>query len=680
MRLGIRSAISALVLTSIVVSAVGVHLLWWRTAQGVSQTLASTINDQIVSAVGDELQSVTSEARSSMSAVRTLLAEKVFDPRDGRKREVVFRSQLLSQPTISWVAFGWPDGSFFAGHKLGDNVIEMLEIAPDRELRINRYEFVGNQLKLKASWSEQTEYSVTEQDWFRVARQTDDEYWSTLTAHPRGERLAAAFSAPVAIDGKPAGVVAIIIELTRVSSFLSQLTVGKSAGAFILERDGKVVASPDPDASELVDLKTNHPLFPIAVDAIRDATAYEPGEGQPFNTMVTRDGKAYQAVITPISFPGWSLVTVVPESEFLGPVQMTIRNLMIGLAFLIVFAGLLSAWLAQRLIAAPLIKVVNEIRHVERFDLDKVQRHPSRLTEIENLSGAIGDMAQGLAAFRKYIPADLVRRLVSDGDGARLGGAVRPMSVMFIDLAGFTGMSERLGDRIIPLLSRYFDSVSAQVQNHNGTIDKFIGDAVMAFWGAPSQNPDHAVDCCRAALACQRAVGEAGLVDDHGQPVKIRIGINSGDMLVGNIGSEVRLNYTVIGDAVNIASRLESTNKVYGSTIIIGPETRRLAGDRIVVRELDRLAVYGRAGGLQIYELLGMAGEFDARPEWVAAYEAGLVAWRAGDFSAAIAAFQKVLEIRHDDAASVVMIERCRQQLEHPAGEAWDGTTIARSK
>jgi adenylate cyclase len=680
MRLGIRSAISALVLTSIVVSAVGVHLLWWRTAQGVSQTLADTINEQIVSAVGDELQSVTSEARSSMLAVRTLLAEKVFDPRDGRKREVVFRSQLLSQPTISWVAFGWPDGSFFAGHKLGNNVIEMLEIAPDRKLRINHYESVGNDLRLKASWFEETDYSVTEQDWFRVADQTNDEYWSTLTAHPRGERLAAAFSAPVAIDGKPAGVVAIIIELTRVSSFLSQLTVGKSAGAFILERDGKVVASPDADASELVELKTDHPLFPVAVDAIRNASAYSPGEGEPFHTKVTRDGKAYQAVLTPISFPGWSLVTVVPESEFLGPVQMTIRNLMVGLAFLIVFAGLLSAWLAQRLIAAPLIKVVNEIRHVERFDLDKVQRHPSRLAEIENLSGAIGDMAQGLAAFRKYIPADLVRRLVSDGNGARPGGAVRPMSVMFIDLAGFTGMSERLGDRIIPLLSRYFDSVSAQIQNHEGTIDKFIGDAVMAFWGAPSANPDHAVDCCRAAMACRRAVGEAGLIDDHGEPVKIRIGINSGDMLVGNIGSDVRLNYTVIGDAVNIASRLEGTNKVYGSSIIIGPETRRLAGDRIVVRELDRLAVYGRAGGLQIYELLGMAGEFDARPEWVAAYEAGLAAWRAGDFTAAIAAFEKVLEIRHDDTASVVMIERCRHQLENPAGEAWDGTTIARSK
>ena len=118
---------------------------------------------------------------------------------------------------------------------------------------------------------------------------------------------------------------------------------------------------------------------------------------------------------------------------------------------------------------------------------------------------------------------------------------------MFADIAGFTGLSERLGDQIIPLLSSYLDTMSREVSSHGGTIDKFIGDAVMAFWGAPVASADHAVDACRAALACQRALRASGLTDDSGRPLRVRIGVNSGDMLVGNIGSEWRLNYTAAG-------------------------------------------------------------------------------------------------------------------------------------
>ena len=682
MHIGIRSAISGLVLASIAVSAVGVNLLWLRTARQISQTLADTINDQIVAAVGDELQSITTEATSALIAVRTLFIEKVLDTSEAEKRKFVFLSQLQAQPTISWVAFGSPDRSFSAAHKLGDAAIEMLDITGgEPTLRIEQYEFAGYDVALKDRRVRDSTYSVTDQQWYREASHAEEAHWFTLTTPPDGARPAVALAGPLDVDHKRVGVLAIIIELTRVSNFLSQLTVGKSAGAFILDRSGGVIAAPDPAADELNALKINHPLFPVAVDAMRQAgNGYDTVKGEAFHSRVIRDGKSYEAVLTPISFPGWSLVTVIPESEFLGPVEATIRKLLIGLAVLIVIAGLLSAWLAQRLIAAPLIKVVDEVRHVERFDLDKVARHSSQLTEIENLSGAIADMALGLAAFRKYIPADLVKRLISDGNGAQLGGAVRPMTVMFVDLAGFTGMSERLGDRIIPLLSRYFETVSAQVQANGGTIDKFIGDAVMAFWGAPANNPDHAVDCCRAALACQRAMREQGLVDDAGQTVHIRIGINSGDMLVGNIGSEVRLNYTVIGDAVNIASRLESTNKLYGSQIIIGPETRRLAGNRISVRELDRLAVYGRSGGLQIYELLGMADEWSDSSGWVDIYEAGLKSYRARDFTAAIADFEKVVSLRRQDQASSRMIERCKQQLQAPTADGWDDTTVALTK
>ena len=131
---------------------------------------------------------------------------------------------------------------------------------------------------------------------------------------------------------------------------------------------------------------------------------------------------------------------------------------------------------------------------------------------------------------------------------------------------------------------------------------------------------------------------------------------------------------------MNVASRLEGTNKLYGSHIIIGPETRRLAGDRISVRELDRLAVYGRAGGLQIYELLGMAGEAAELSDWVSSYESGLASYRARDFAAAIEQFEKALELRKLDQASSLMIERCKHALAAPTGDDWDGTAVALTK
>ncbi|HEX3679476.1 MAG TPA: cache domain-containing protein, partial [Galbitalea sp.] len=324
MRIGLRGAISSLVLASIIVSAAGVHLLWWRTAEQTSQTLATTIDEQIVSAVGDELQSITTEARSAHAAVRTLFQGGVLDPRDAEKRKFVFLSQLQAQPTISWVVFGWPDGSLSAAHKLGDAAVEILEIAKETpsskpKLRIERYELIDGDLRYKDTRSEDTSYSVIKQEWFEEAMQSVGPRWFNLTSHPGGDRLAVALAGPIDIDQNRQGVLSIAIELTRVSRFLSQLTVGKSAGAFILDRSGAAIASPDPDADEVNVLKTNHPLFPVAVRAVQQSgTSYDPDRGDAHRTRVAQGDQAYEAVLTPISLPGWSLVTIVPESEFLG--------------------------------------------------------------------------------------------------------------------------------------------------------------------------------------------------------------------------------------------------------------------------------------------------------------------------------------------------------------------------
>jgi adenylate cyclase len=254
---------------------------------------------------------------------------------------------------------------------------------------------------------------------------------------------------------------------------------------------------------------------------------------------------------------------------------------------------------------------------------------------------------------------------------------------MFIDIAGFTGLSERMGDRIVPLLSRYLDVTSEVIVANGGTIDKFIGDAVMAFWGAPTPQHDHALLCCRAALACRDALENSGLADDHGQPLHIRIGINSGRMLVGNIGSELRLNYTVIGDAVNVASRLEGANKHYETQILIGAETKRLIGDVMITREIDRVAVYGKTEGLAVYELIGSVEEADRadpRPAWVAQYEDGLSKYRKQDFPNAVRCFEAVLCGRPHDRPAALMLDRCRHLERSGADETWQPVLALRSK
>ena len=526
MRIGIRLAISGLVLASIVVSAVGVHVLWWRTAEANSHALAETINEQIVSAVEKELMAITTEAAAAHTAIRTLFVQNVLQTREADKREFVFLAQLQAQPGISWVAFGWPDGAFFAAHKLGDLGLEMMEIAPVDGVvkrRIDQYQVVVGDIEFQKRRFENTDYSVTAQEWYRKSIQADEPNWFEISALPVGMRPSIAYAGPIDVYQKRQGVLAVIIENTRLAQFLSQLSVGKSGAAFILGRAGAVVAAPDPDADEVNMQRADQPLLPIAQAAVKQSGSLYGSDSKTAHPMrLVAAGEAYAVTLTPLKFPGWTLAIVIPEAEFLGPIETTIRRLLVGLAVLIVGAGILSAWLARRLIAGPLITVIDELRHVERFELDQVQRVPSHLVELANLSGAIADMARGLAAFRKYIPADLVRTLVREGIEPRPGGSVRTLTVSFADIAGFTGLSERLGDRIIPLLSTYLDTVSREITTHGGTIDKFIGDAVMAFWGAPAGNVHHAVDACRSALACQRALRESALADDNGRPLGVR--------------------------------------------------------------------------------------------------------------------------------------------------------------
>src|SRR5271163_1318526 len=276
MRIGIRLTISGLVLVSILVSAIGVHFLWWRTAEANSRMLVATIDEQIVSAVGKELDTITTQARAAHTAIRTLFLQNVLETREADKREFVFLSQLQAQPSISWVAFGWPDGAFFAAHKLGDLGLEMMEIGKVDGVvkrRVDQYHVVVGDIQFEKRRFESTDYKVIDQEWYKKGIQQDEPSWFEVTAFPVGLRPSIAYAGPVDVYQRRQGVLAVIIENTRLAQFLSQLSVGKSGAAFILGRDGAVVAAPDPDADEVHMQRSDQRLLPIAQSGVKQTGA-----------------------------------------------------------------------------------------------------------------------------------------------------------------------------------------------------------------------------------------------------------------------------------------------------------------------------------------------------------------------------------------------------------------------
>lgn len=263
-------------------------------------------------------------------------------------------------------------------------------------------------------------------------------------------------------------------------------------------------------------------------------------------------------------------------------------------------------------------------------------------------------------AFRHYLGAEVIEQLLADPGRLRLGGERREVTVFFSDIEGFSSFSERLDPAALTaLLNDYLSEMGALIQAEGGYLDKYIGDAIVAFWNAPIDQPDHAARACRAALACQRHLAERGAEFERraGVPLRARIGLNTGEVLVGNLGSRERFNYTILGDAANLASRLEGANKAFGTYLMISEATWSAAGGDFVGRVLARLRVVGRQAPVQVYELAGLPGA--GRPAAWTDFDAARTLYAEGRLAEALALFDR----RPEDAASRAYAARCRQAL-----------------
>ncbi|MFQ5432883.1 MAG: CHASE2 domain-containing protein [Nitrospinota bacterium] len=288
------------------------------------------------------------------------------------------------------------------------------------------------------------------------------------------------------------------------------------------------------------------------------------------------------------------------------------------------------------------------------------------------------------SAFGQYLSPQVIEEIIKDPSKLELGGSRRELTVMFSDLADFSRIAETMdAEELVPFLNGYLSRMSGIIQHYNGTLDKYEGDAIIAFFGAPINYADHAARCCLAALEMQEELGKMRRVwEKEGKPaLTMRIGINSGMMAVGNFGSETRMAYTIMGDSVNLAARLEGANKQYATHAMISSYTYAYCKDAVEVRELDTLRVVGKKEVVTVYELLCKKGELKPDKEKILSlYKEGRAFYMAREWQNAIDKFGEILDMDINDGPALTYMERCMDFKQRPPDKNWDGTYIMKDK
>jgi adenylate cyclase len=366
----------------------------------------------------------------------------------------------------------------------------------------------------------------------------------------------------------------------------------------------------------------------------------------------------------------YRLITAIPEKELLAD-ALRLRDDLVQAVIILLLLMLPIVLLISKSISNPIKLLAQVANNIRELRLDEPLQIQSRVEEIAILNHALNRLQVTINAFSSYIPRDLVTKLLKTEDGIEIGGESRFLTILFSDLKDFSTLSETTPSReLLVRVSSYLELMTLAIKEEHGTVDKFIGDSVMAFWGAPNLDPNHAYHSAVAAMKTKRrmvGLNEA-LAREGKPPLVARIGINSDSVLVGNIGSPERLSYTVMGDGVNIASRLEGINKEFGTDITLSHAVFKEAGERLFVRPIDKITVKGRAGEILIYELLGIR---DAGPETApTSTEEALCNltttafqfYSHHQYESALAIYDEMVNL-YDDALSKVMGSRCRDAM-----------------
>lgn len=611
LQVGLGTLLATVTLLTVLVTAALVYVPWYLTAtRNISDTVRE-LDRQISSQVASEIERLFSSAQSSVQALRTVLFQRVISSTDAAKREFLFLAHLESDPSLTWVSFGFPNGDFFGAYKPRDGGVKMVETQWDAEkkraiLRVDHYESSDGDIWFQRRETGTSELFAPDLPWYRAGvalGEATRATWTDIHALPIMDEYGISAAVPLRLFDKPVGVVSVSVGLSRISAFLNTLPAVRSGNVFVVDRGGALVAAKTDTtagsdagiirlqlalsrvAQENVNLATLNKVIQLEVEDLNDAKLF-------VGLSPVRKGTD--------SATSWTVITVIPAADFVAAIDENNRQLAILLALFVTLIAFAAVVISGFAIDRPLSRIVAQLRHIEAFRLDRVSSTPSRVRELAFLSSALLQMTQGLSGFVRYLPTELVQALVARGQEDR--PQVREATILYLDLQGFTRIGEQLSPQaLVELLNEFFSLVYAHIKSHGGAVLQFQGDAILAAFNVPNDCEEHR----RQAVLCALAIDAQLQTHQFSGEIKLaaRIGLNSGNVIAGTVGSAERANYTIHGDAVNLAARLEAMNKHHHSRILASANTVEGLKSTFTRTPLGDVEVRGKQSTVTIYRL-----------------------------------------------------------------------------
>eukprot|EP00727_Mastigamoeba_balamuthi_P008146 m51a1_g3952 putative adenylate guanylate cyclase (779) ;mRNA; f:337950-341069 len=634
-KVSVRTAVVVLVSTCVVVTVTPQIVAWYLCAEGSTRTAAEHLLRSVANSSQQAFLAMSADAEK---VVRALSSNAASDPSacapGGKWTQTMWRNELsesLVPPRPSWYigmgdAYGFHSGTYGSGPEFAyssrapvlwlqaDNVSGTWEVSG----------FAGQQLT-------PDEYDSRRRPWYKSAANTRGSvHWSDVYLSIPENILVVAASmtwSRLAGDGATCGVVVAMMDLKGISEYLQQNRAGASEVWLVSNDDGdSLIASSTPASTYVVDATNTTVRGQMASsdDALtravaRTARRIRGGRGTLDGlNKVSLLGDDYFLFITLADLrPGtgfplvWVYVTV-PVNVYFGGIQKNIAVTIATTVVLVVVSAALSSVVAV-LISSPLRKVVLQMERASNLETVRETGRTAdgkeiALSEVSSIWVSMHRMWLLLSSFHKYVPIEVLRLLQKNGEIAMLGVVRRPSTIMFCDIENFTVLTETTEPGVLlHVFTEFMDTATKCIDENGGLVDKFIGDCVMAFWGHPGKTEDREFRACSAAAAIRNRIGdlrESWKRRDMPQ-LRCRIGVASGDVLVGNSGSSNHFQYTVLGVPVNLAARLEPLNKYFGTTVIVCGATRAAVAGRMLTRTLGTCKIKGFAQPQDVFELIG---------------------------------------------------------------------------